>query len=202
MDREFLRHLIDTVWNHVYENKSVPATQVADDLIDEAIASQIEDMKTSTNSKMGSAHWYNTLLGRILRIGESLEKNMIPSEEILKSWGKQIYDSSQELVDGFEAINATEKKPDVIIDGGYVNPSTLAEDNTRLGKIRKLDFANLKALKKQCEEMMNHQQRRFPKPRNSNPELYKEQYEIWIEWFSLFNVVVLVMDEYLDKLKG
>ena len=34
--RKQLRHLIDLVWNHVHEDESVPATQVADNLIDKA----------------------------------------------------------------------------------------------------------------------------------------------------------------------
>ena len=37
--RKFLRHLIDVVWNHVTESKEVPATYVADDLINKAIES-------------------------------------------------------------------------------------------------------------------------------------------------------------------
>ena len=37
--RKFLRHLIDVVWNHVTESEEVPATYVADDLINKAIKS-------------------------------------------------------------------------------------------------------------------------------------------------------------------
>ena len=34
--RKQLRHLIDTVWNHVHEDESVPSTVLADDLINKA----------------------------------------------------------------------------------------------------------------------------------------------------------------------
>ena len=37
VDRAFLRHLIDVVWSHIYEDKSVPSTHVADQLIDKAM---------------------------------------------------------------------------------------------------------------------------------------------------------------------
>ena len=198
-NREFLRHLIDVVWNHVHEDESVPATAVADELIGKAIASQIEEMKSSTNSKVGSAHWFNTLMGKHLRMGEYL-KEKTPSEKLLRAWGEELFDTSKELIDGFDAINI-EMKPDVVIEGGYVTPLTPKENKGRLGKIRKLPFADLKALREQCEEKMSYQQRRFPKNRQLHKEIYKEQYEIWIEWFSLYNVVLLVMDEYVENLK-
>jgi hypothetical protein len=135
-NREFLRHLIDVVWSHVYEDESVPATAVADELIEKAYASQIG-----------------------------------------------------------------EKKPDVVIEGGYVTPLTPKENKGRLGKLRNLGFADLRALRQQCEEKMDSHQRRFPANRNLHKEIYKEQYELWITWFGLYNAVLLVMDEYVENLK-
>ena len=35
-NRKFLHHLVDVIWNHCYENKSVPSALVAEDLIAEA----------------------------------------------------------------------------------------------------------------------------------------------------------------------
>jgi hypothetical protein len=139
-DRKFLRHLIDVVWGHVYEDESVPATAVADELIDKAVASQI---------------------------------NVIPGE----------------------------KKTDVVIEGGYVTPLTTTENKRRLRKLRTLNFSDLKALESQCNYKMDYYHRRFPKDRKRHQEIYKEQYELWIYWFSLYNTVLLVMDEYIENLK-
>ena len=185
-NKEFLRHLIDVVWNHVHEDESVPATAVADDLIEKAIFSKIDEFKTSTNSKMGSAHWYNTLMGRIKRIGEYL-KDKTPNEDTLRSWGETLYNVSQELIDGFDTINVT--------------PSTPNENKGRLGKLRTLNFSDLKALETQCIEKMDYYKRRFPEDRKLHKEIYKEQYELWITWFSLYNSVLLAMDEYVENLK-
>ena len=35
--RRFLRHLVDNVWQHIWEDQSVPATSTSDKLINEAI---------------------------------------------------------------------------------------------------------------------------------------------------------------------
>lgn len=61
-------------------------------------------MKSSTNSKAGSAHWFNTLIGRHLRVGEYLMKQT-PTEEILREWGTDLYQTSKELVEGLPLIN-------------------------------------------------------------------------------------------------
>ena len=37
--RKFLRELIDVVWQHIWEDESVPATSTADELINKAIES-------------------------------------------------------------------------------------------------------------------------------------------------------------------
>lgn len=83
----------------------------------------------------------------------------------------------------------------------YVPRLTTDENKRRLRKLRTLSFSDLKALETQCNEKMNYQQRRFPKDRKRHTEIYKEQYEIWIFWFSLYNAVLLVIDEYVENLK-
>jgi len=37
VNRESLRHLVDVVWQHIYEDESVPATYVADELINKSL---------------------------------------------------------------------------------------------------------------------------------------------------------------------
>jgi len=37
VNRESLRHLVDVIWGHIYEDESVPSTYVADQLIDKAL---------------------------------------------------------------------------------------------------------------------------------------------------------------------
>lgn len=63
-------------------------------------------MESSTNSPMGSHHWFHTLIGNILRIGEFLREHGYPSDvEIVKSWGSTIESSSRELILGFSSIS-------------------------------------------------------------------------------------------------
>lgn len=59
---------------------------------------------SSTNSEVGSYHWFHTLIARQKNIGEYL-KGKTPTEEILREWGKVLYDASKELELGFKAIN-------------------------------------------------------------------------------------------------
>ena len=68
-----------------------------------------EDNKTSTNSSLGSNHWFNTIAGRHKRIGEFL-KEKTPNEETLRLWGKELYETSQELMNGFDYINKNFKQ--------------------------------------------------------------------------------------------
>ncbi len=59
---------------------------------------------SSTNSEVGSYHWFHTLVTRQRYIGEYLREKT-PSEEILREWGRVLYDASRELESGFTAIN-------------------------------------------------------------------------------------------------
>lgn len=45
LNRKQLRHLIDVVWNHVYEDESVPSTLVADSLINKALKNENNRIK-------------------------------------------------------------------------------------------------------------------------------------------------------------
>jgi len=60
---------------------------------------------STTNSPIGSHHWFHTLLAPVLHIGEFLEAHDSPSADILKPWGKTISDNCKELRDGFKSIN-------------------------------------------------------------------------------------------------
>ena len=65
----------------------------------------ISDVSTSsTNSELGSYHWFHTILARHKHMGEFLKTNT-PSEEVLREWGKKLYETSQELINGYERIN-------------------------------------------------------------------------------------------------
>jgi hypothetical protein len=52
-----------------------------------------------TNSVIGSTHWFRTIMGNNLRIGEYLKTNNDISPSLLNDWGKQIYDSCKELLE-------------------------------------------------------------------------------------------------------
>ena len=59
---------------------------------------------STTNSPIGSHHWFHTLLAPVLHIGEFLETHDNPDADILKPWGKTIADNCKELRDGFNMI--------------------------------------------------------------------------------------------------
>ena len=60
----------------------------------------VEGMNGSTNSPPGSPHWFNTIMGKHLRIGEFL-KEKTPNEENVKDWGKILFDTSKEMIAWF-----------------------------------------------------------------------------------------------------
>jgi hypothetical protein len=65
----------------------------------------LADVSTSsTNSELGSYHWFHTILARHKHMGEFL-KERTPSEEVLREWGKKLYETSQELINGYKHIN-------------------------------------------------------------------------------------------------
>lgn len=57
---------------------------------------KINIYKSSTNSELGSYHWFHTLLAQHMRIGKFLINNEAPSEEILREWGQQLFETSKE----------------------------------------------------------------------------------------------------------
>lgn len=67
------------------------------------------EITSSTNSEMGSSHWYRTLIARNKHIGEYLKSGKIPSQELLIIWGENLYEASNELLYGYEFINKKEK---------------------------------------------------------------------------------------------
>ena len=56
-----------------------------------------------SNSEIGSTHWFNTLSGSILRIGEWLKEhgNENASRQQFKTWGEMVYERQQELIEWF-----------------------------------------------------------------------------------------------------
>lgn len=57
-----------------------------------------------TNSEIGSRHWFNTLIGRVLHVGEFL-KDQTPEERTLRIWGQAVYDAMTEIRDYFEDVD-------------------------------------------------------------------------------------------------
>lgn len=54
---------------------------------------------TITNSKIGSIHWFNTIVSQHSRIGEFFKINSGDiSPTLLNDWGQTLYDSSKELL--------------------------------------------------------------------------------------------------------
>jgi hypothetical protein len=53
---------------------------------------------TITNSKIGSTHWFNTIISEHSRIGEFMANNETNDPFYIQSWGKRLYDSSKELL--------------------------------------------------------------------------------------------------------
>lgn len=60
---------------------------------------------STTNSPIGSHHWFHTLLAPVLHIGEFLELHPRPTDDMLKEWGKTVFENCKELRDGFKSIN-------------------------------------------------------------------------------------------------
>lgn len=58
------------------------------------------------DSVIGTAHWFNTLMGSILRSGEYLMKHGTKDidDAEMKLWGKRIYDYSKEIIDNSAMI--------------------------------------------------------------------------------------------------
>jgi hypothetical protein len=57
----------------------------------------------STGSEAGSSHWFRTIVSQHKHIGEYL-MTKTPTEEILREWGKQLYETSEELIKGHKLI--------------------------------------------------------------------------------------------------
>lgn len=70
-----------------------------------------ETVESSTNSEIGSYHWFHTLVSKQMRIGEYL-KSKTPSEEVLRSWGKQLQESSKELIAGYSKLSTPTPEPE------------------------------------------------------------------------------------------
>lgn len=69
---------------------------------------QEEKIKSTTNSPMGSYHWFHTLMSRHLHVGEFLSEKIPNNEEMVKSWGRDLYETSKELLAGYKYINQTD----------------------------------------------------------------------------------------------
>lgn len=62
------------------------------------------ETSTLTNSEIGSRHWFNTILGNHLNVGEFMTDR--PNDaQYFAEWGKQLAISSRELIDNFDKIN-------------------------------------------------------------------------------------------------
>lgn len=64
-----------------------------------------EEIKSSTHSPLGSIHWFRTIVGNMLRVGEFLAEHGNAKPELIKPYGKSIYDTCKELLAGHSKIN-------------------------------------------------------------------------------------------------
>lgn len=60
---------------------------------------------SSTGSPIGSYHWFHTLAAKHLALGELLTEEGCTDQVLLRQWGRELLDTSQELVDGYNKIN-------------------------------------------------------------------------------------------------
>ena len=75
-------------------------------------------------------------------------------------------------------------------------------NNSRLlRKLKKLSFADLKALELHSREKMDYYSRRLP-PVGSHKEIRAEIYPIWVYWWNINFVVRFVQANYINKLTG
>jgi hypothetical protein len=61
-------------------------------------------MESSTNSEIGSQHWYYTLVGDIKHIGEYIRDHEVKGS-LYQVWGDDLYNKAKELLEGYEKIN-------------------------------------------------------------------------------------------------
>jgi len=64
---------------------------------------------SSTDSEIGSEHWFRTLLIASRDIGVFLRSASPPSSTILKIWGNDLFNHNQELLIGLDIINHKKK---------------------------------------------------------------------------------------------
>ena len=67
------------------------------------VGNEVLAVTSSTNSEVGSSHWFRTIISQHKHIGEYL-MTQTPTEEILREWGKTMYETSEELIKGHNLI--------------------------------------------------------------------------------------------------
>jgi hypothetical protein len=65
----------------------------------------IKEPISTTNSALGSYHWFHTLIARMKHIGEFIKKHDNIDPSLLKAWGEELRRCSDELASGFSLIN-------------------------------------------------------------------------------------------------
>ena len=63
---------------------------------------------SSTNSELGSYHWFHTLAARIKHISEYQALHGADGKVNIKNQGKRINEAIQELLDGYDLRNKVE----------------------------------------------------------------------------------------------
>jgi hypothetical protein len=66
---------------------------------------ELEEIKSSTNSPLGSTHWFRTIVGNMLRTGEFLAEYGTSKPDLVKPYGQSIYNTCKELLAGHGKIN-------------------------------------------------------------------------------------------------
>jgi hypothetical protein len=108
MESQERKYLID----HGFDVKSPFDAEAVETIMKDYLEAQTKSQESdslpcvtisSTNSELGSYHWFHTIISRHKSIGEFL-KDRIPEKHLIYQWGQKLYETSQELIKGYEHI--------------------------------------------------------------------------------------------------
>ncbi len=99
------RNDFEVMWENAKGERGKAFADVAlidfatDDYDAKLVAEVIVGRKSEVcNSRIGSTHWFNTIVSEHSRIGEFMSNNETTDPNLIQSWGKRLYDSSKELL--------------------------------------------------------------------------------------------------------
>lgn len=130
----------------------------------------------TTNSQMGSVHWFNTLISEQKDIGEFLKENT-PSEEVLREWGQRLINTSIELQAGFAR---TRNKNDVL---------QIDEPMSLLDIVDKLIDLGVVFIYVRGSDVQHH-------------EIYTEAIKAAVDWRNRFAAVPKTLNDFLADIEN